>query len=86
MSSYVSQRKTRLALDLTLTVHGPSLFRMPSHGHISYSRGNLRFFPPNFLSLLSLQEFLLYSYLYNVPIFLFEDSVCVDKTFKPVER
>lgn len=56
------------------------LSSMPPHGHISEML--LGSSPPVFVI-----GVLICPYLYVViPMFLFEDSVCVDKIFKPVER
>lgn len=75
-SSY-PQRKTRLTTDLT---NSKLCFPMPPPTH-------LRFFTHQQLFVILVIGVLVCPYLYSViPMFLFEDSVCVDKIFKPVER
>lgn len=83
MRPYFSWRKSRLTTDLTPTLHRAPQCRMPPHGHISETF--LGSSPPAFAVFVT--GVLICPYLYVViPMFLFEDSVCVDKIFEPVER
>lgn len=64
-------------------LHSASQCRMPPHAHISEMF--LGSSPPAFVVFVT--GVLICPYLYVViPMLLFEDSVCVDKIFKPVER